>query len=313
MRTAKAERPDGRGSVQILLSTFNGASYLASLLDSVFRQDYGSFEILVRDDGSADRTSDILHAYASGKAGLHFVHADHVGFVQSFAALLALASPEAEYVALCDQDDVWQPDKLSRAVARLRRVPHGRPALYCSRLAVVDERLAPLGLSPLPRRGLSFRNALVESQAVGCTIVLNRPARSLLHEFPSEVVSHDWWIYLVVSAFGETIYDEEPTILFRQHPGNVFGITLGWADTWPAKIRQFLQPGNAQLALKQAEAFHRLHAVALSDDKRRILERFLACQSRLRTRLRYAASPEVYRQSTRDHFLLKAKIALGRV
>lgn len=303
----------GDGLAQIVLSTFNGERYLGPLLDSLLAQDHSPFEILARDDGSTDGTLELLRSYAARTPGLRVVPGRHLGFVRSFAAALELTSPAADYVALCDQDDVWRPEKLSRAVARLRHVPQGTPALYCSRLAVVDERLAPLGLSPLPRKGLSFRNALVESQSVGCTSVLNRSASEVLGTFPSEVVSHDWWIYLVVSAFGETIYDEEPTILFREHPGNVFGIKLEWADTWQTKIRQFLQPGNAHLALKQAEAFHRLHAVALSDDKLRLLERFVTSQSRFRTRLRYAASPEVYRQSARDHFLLKAKIALGRV
>jgi glycosyltransferase involved in cell wall biosynthesis len=224
--------------------------------------------------------------------------------VQSFAALLARA--DADFVAFCDQDDVWLPDKVSRAVARLERA--SGPALYCARLAIVDERLEPRGLSPVPQRGLSFANALVESQAAGCTIVLNRAARALLREFPAEVVSHDWWAYLVVSAFGETLYDERPAILFRKHSGQAFGIGTGTLDTWRMKLGQARRPG----ALKQVRAFRGEFGTRLGGEERRILERFLGAQEGLGSRLRYAVRPDVYRQSTRDQWLLRAKLVLGR-
>ena len=85
----------------------------------------------------------------------------------AFFELLEIASPTAEYLALCDQDDIWQEDKLSRAVTFLSRYPSEMPALYCSRLAIVDENLKPLKYSDVPRRRLSFRNALVENQGAG--------------------------------------------------------------------------------------------------------------------------------------------------
>ena len=250
-------------------------------------------ELLVRDDGSTDGTLELLRS-----RGLEAEPGEHVGFVRSFGALLARA--DADYVAFCDQDDVWLPDKISRAVARLEGV--SGPALYCGRLSVVDERLEPLGLSPLPRRGLSFANALVESQAAGCTIVLNREARELVGELPAEVVSHDWWAYLVVSAFGELVYDPQPAILFRKHRGQAFGIGVGAIDTLRAKLTR----GTS--VLPQVRAFEREYGDRLGEEERRILERFLQSP-----RLRYALRPDVYRQSRRDDALLRAKLALGRV
>ena len=269
------------------------------MLDSLLAQDHGSVEILVRDDGSTDGTIEILRS-----RGLEAERGEHLGFVRSFAALLARA--DADYVAFCDQDDVWLPDKLSRAVARLAGA--SGPALYCGRLAVVDERLEPVALSPLPRRGLSFANALVESQAAGCTIVLNRAGRALLREFPAEVVSHDWWTYLVVSAFGEPLFDEQPAILFRKHSGQAFGIGVGAAGTWRAKLAQARRPG----ALEQVRAFAREYGDRLGEEERRVLERFLGAQDRFGSRLSYAVRPDVYRQSTRDQWLLRAKLVLGR-
>jgi glycosyltransferase involved in cell wall biosynthesis len=284
-------------SVQILLSTYNGERFLAPLLESLRAQDA---DVLIRDDGSTDGTFGVLRSY-----GLEAERGEHVGFVRSFGALLERA--EADWVAFCDQDDVWLPGKLTRAVGQLEDV--SGPALYCGRLRVVDAGLRPLGLSPLPRRGLSFRNALVESRATGCTIVLNRAARDLVDGFPPEVVSHDWWLYLVLSAFGKTIYDEEPRVLFRKHAGQAFGIGVGALDSWRAKVAQARWPGP----LGQVRAFRDLYGERLDAEKRRVLERLLAAQDSVGSRLRYAASPDVYRQSARDQALLRAKLALGRL
>jgi hypothetical protein len=116
------------------------------------------------------------------------------------------------------------------------------------------------------------------------------------------------WAYLVVSAFGETLYDDQPAIMFRKHSGQAFGIGTGTLDTWRTKLAQAGRPG----ALKQVRAFERAYGERLGEEERRILERFLGAQDRLGSRLRYAVRPDVYRQATRDQWLLRAKLALGR-
>ena len=301
-------------TVQILLSTYNGARYLKPLMESLLAQDFPDVEILVRDDGSSDSTTDLLRAYATTRATVKVIPGIHLGFIRSFFTLLKLASPTADYLALCDQDDVWREDKVSRAVAFLRRCPSEIPALYCSRLAVVDEDLQPLKYSDLPRRGLSFRNALVENQVTGCTSLLNEATRRLLTRVPSACISHDWWMYLVVSAFGTVVYDEEPRILYRRHASNIFGVPAGKRiDRWKSKLRQFIKDGKDKRIMKQAEEFRRIYGAALPDEHRTVIERFLESRKRVRVRLRHALSCDVYRQSPRDHYLLKVRIALDRL
>jgi hypothetical protein len=155
------------------------------------------------------------------------VYGENIGFAQSFLQLLRLSSATAQYLACCDQDDVWRPDKLSRVARMLSRYPEKTPALYSSRLAVVDKHLKPLGWSRLPRKGLSFRNALVECPIAGCTMLMNRAARQvLIPTVPEQVWAHDWWIYLVVSALGTASFDPESRVLYRQHRSKVVGIRL---------------------------------------------------------------------------------------
>jgi glycosyltransferase involved in cell wall biosynthesis len=110
-------------SVQVLLSTYNGERHLRSLLESLLAQDYADITILVRDDGSIDNAPALLREYPSSLKNVEVVHGEHLGFVQSFFTLLGLASRTSKYLALCDQDDVSQTDKVSRADRTLERLP----------------------------------------------------------------------------------------------------------------------------------------------------------------------------------------------
>ena len=302
--------------VQILLSTYNGTKYLKPLMESLLDQDYPHVEILVRDDGSNDGTVGLLKEYAATRTNIKIVPGESIGFAKSFFKLLEISSPTARYIALCDQDDVWLRDKVSRAVEFLSHYPRDIPALYYSRLAVVDENLKPLGYTKLPRKGLSFCNALVEGpEGSGCTILFNQAALQLLRTFPTRVYTHDWWIYLVVSGFGNIIYDKESRILYRQHASNVFGIPFGVLEKFRAKIHRF-KTGQLQYqnAMDQAQEFMRIYGSSLPIEHKRTLEHLLENRKRFwLDRLRYALSCEVYHQSTFEHFILKALIALNRL
>lgn len=299
---------------QVLLSTYNGAAYLKPQMDSLLSQD-ARVKILVRDDGSSDGTVAILREYEATHPEIEVVCGPNVGFAQSFLHLLALSSPTADYIAFCDQDDVWQPGKVSRAAHILGQYSKETPALYCSRLTVVDESLSVLGESRILKRELSFRNALVECPTPGPTIVINHAARKLLLErIPRHIYSHDWWAYLVVSAFGKITFDLEPSILYRQHASNVVGTKVGFIRGLGVKIRRFWRIGKRQVVMKQAEEFLRLYGPALSAEQHRTLERFVgSSRKRFLGRLGYACSCDVYRQSAFDSVVLRALVLLNRL
>jgi len=301
--------------IQVLLSAYNGERYLESQLDSVLAQDVVGLSVLVRDDGSTDNTPVLLERYAAKHSSIQLLRGENIGFARSFMHLLERSSAEARYVAFCDQDDVWQPGKLSRAIDVLRTHPEQNPTLYCSRLTVVDERLSRLGSSRIPRRGLSFQNALVENGIAGCTMLMNRSARGiLLRAMPDTLVAHDWWVYLIVSAFGTVCFDPEPRILYRQHGSNVFGLRLGSMQRLLYKIRRYRRIGRFQPVVRQAEELDRLYGSSLPESARGVLRRFVhGCRKRPFGRFCYACSGEIYRQSALDNLVLKALITLKRL
>ena len=135
----------------VLLSTYDGARYLPEQLDSLLRQGFGHWTLLWRDDGSSDGTVPVMRAFAAGagagRCRMAGGTANHLGIAASFLTLLRQVPPGTS-AAFADQDDIWLPEKLQRGADALAAGPPERPALYFARQQLVDEALAPLGLSP---------------------------------------------------------------------------------------------------------------------------------------------------------------------
>ena len=232
-RQSTAQRtPNGTatqsGRVAILLSTYNGEAFLPAQLRSLSAQSHRDWRLYWRDDGSGDRSMELVQAFAADLGGERTVRlkGPPVGPAASFLTLLRSAQTgDCDSVAFMDQDDVWLPDKLARGLAALATVPAEIPALYCARQTLVDAGLRPIGESRRLRRPAGFPAALTQNIATGCTIMLNRPAVALISASrPPVVCMHDWWCYLLVAAAGgQILCDTEPVVLYRQHGANVVG------------------------------------------------------------------------------------------
>ena len=227
-RSFKYSRPH----VAILLGTHCGASFLTEQLDSITKQSYKNLRVWASDDGSDDGTQDLLAQYQSSweEGCITIRSGPKQGFVSNFLSLICNPDMRANYFAFCDQDDLWETDKLTKALSALNDVPHDIPALYCSRTKIVDENGRLLKFSPLFQKPPSFANALVQNIGGGNTMVMNKAARNLLCKAGMKnVVSHDWWTYQLISGAGGTvIYDPHPSILYRQHGNNHIGANSGW-------------------------------------------------------------------------------------
>ena len=259
--------------VAVLMCTMQGQHFLAEQLNSIATQTHPRWAIWASDDGSDDHTHAILEYYQShwgeDRISIHAGPAE--GSTANFLSLTCRADIDADYFAYADQDDVWESDKLERAVNWLKTVPDGVPALYGSRTLLVDARNQHIGYSPLFDREPDFRNALVQSIAGGNTMVFNRAARDLLRQAGEnvEAVTHDWWAYmLVTSCGGQVHYDPYPTVRYRQHDANQFGSNVdpvaqlkrarlllqgrfrGWVDSNVRalqRVRHLMTPANQRV------------------------------------------------------------------
>ena len=227
------DRPMLHPKVVIFMGTHNGERYLAEQLDSICSQTHQNWALCISDDGSNDNTRKILQDYQHrfGEAMFSIQSGPCKGFSANFLSLVCKNNREGSYFAFSDQDDIWEPNKLQKAVNWLNTIPEDVPALYCARTKLINQTGKLIGHSPLFKNPPLFLNALIQSVGGGNTMVFNKVALNLLREAGENIniVAHDWWTYMVVSGAGGIVfYDPQPTLLYRQHDNNLIGSNIGW-------------------------------------------------------------------------------------
>lgn len=221
--------------VEILMTTYNGERYLREQIDSILRQSYKGWRLLISDDGSTDHTSDIIEEYQAQypqqisrvRLGKRFGHAR-----EHFFALMQAST--ADVVFFCDQDDVWLPEKTERTLRALgdAQQMYGKdvPLLVYTDVTPVNESLEPICPSLMQMQqqnpnAVDYRNILFQNIVTGCTSAANRALIELAARCAdiANTVMHDWWLALVAARFGKLVYVDACTLLYRQHIGNSVG------------------------------------------------------------------------------------------
>lgn len=219
--------------IEILLSSYNGARWIDQQIESIANQNCVDWLLTVRDDGSSDDTVQRLQAwkYKLGDKMRILPSEGNVGVVRSFEILLEQSI--GEYVMMCDQDDVWLPEKVQVTYERMLEVEAknpGKAVLVFTSVELVDGELRPLGTTFFQQNrfdfpfALEFNNICVCNCIAGCTAMINREAVRLSLPFGKHSPYHDWWIAARVSKHGILSVIEEPMMLYRQHGDNACGM-----------------------------------------------------------------------------------------
>lgn len=259
-----------RETIEIVLATYNGARFLPELLASLEKQTDDNWRLLVRDDNSSDDTAGIIRAWSARFEGRLLLLEDGCGTLgasRNFAELLFRST--ALYVACCDQDDVWSPDRLELTRRALAGSERDRgvetPTLVHTDLEVVDSNLRTIAPSLWRYQKLKPANsedpgrAAVQNGVTGCTILMNRALLDLAMPIPAEAVMHDWWLAIVAAASGVVIGIPERTVRYRQHGGNELGAQGRDLLIIMRRVHRFLDPSelreSVQVSSLQARAF----------------------------------------------------------
>jgi rhamnosyltransferase len=298
------------------MSTFNGEEYLPEQLDSILSQKGVDIKIVVRDDGSTDRTLDILKTYQQ-KYGCISIESDggNLKPCRSFLKLIS-ENTESDYFALSDQDDIWDDNKLFSAISKLADLPEEKPAMYFSNLRIVDSNNKFYRNSHSSRRDLKNKyNALIATAATGCTIVYNRRLAQIAAKVKPRTFSmHDTWIYMTCAFFGNIVYDFEPHINYRQHGNNVIGTSLT-KNRFPKFSNELkrLFNRNLQPRYDNAVEFLREFGTELSGED---LDKVLEVVNYKRTReskRKLLSDPDIIPDDRFNRFRIKMLIYLGIV
>ncbi|MGN0779592.1 MAG: glycosyltransferase family 2 protein [Aristaeellaceae bacterium] len=279
-------------TLDVLLAVYNGAAYLPQQLDSLSGQDDPAFAVLMQDDGSTDASPALLCAAAAQDSRFHLAQESgrHLGAKGNFISLIRQA--QGDYTALCDQDDVWEPNRLSRCRHALEeaeaRWGADTPLLVHSDCRLMDAQGQITQESFFRHQGwdpaaVTLSRLLVQNNVTGCTLMMNAALRRLVaaHGDPDTMYMHDWFIALTAAAFGHIVFLNEPLVRYRQHGVNVMGASRQSLVRRGVKALGAWQKGRERIAMtyRHARAFRDAYGTALPEQAAAMIDRYLATQS----------------------------------
>lgn len=269
--------------VSIVLATYNGASYVEEQIDSILKNTFTDWTLEIYDDGSTDRTLEILEEYQNQYPDKIVVYRnyDNLGVTLNFLEGVRRAS--GEYIMFCDQDDVWLPDKIEKTLQRLkeREAERGKstPIVVFTDAKLVDGVLRTIsdsffGYNGLDTQKLDLAHLLIENKVIGCTTMFNKALAEKLFRLPVNARYHDWWIGLVGATFGEVNFLDEPTMLYRQHGDNAVGAQSFWRYVI-SRIKNLKEQRQSLIENeRQAWEFYEIYKDMLLEEQGQIIRDF---------------------------------------
>ena len=230
--------------VNIVLSTYNGARFLAEQLESIQKQTFTDWQLLIRDDGSTDITPQIIAEFVKADPRIHFINEhdrQNFGVIKNFFTLVKYE--KADYYFFSDQDDVWLPDKMATMLDEVIHHDKSQPLMIYMDLSVVDQDLnvthPSMICSQSHHANTTLLAELTENTVTGGVAMINH-ALAEKWEDTDDVIMHDWYLALLATATGKLVYIDKPGELYRQHDNNVLG-----ARTFRKRLAKWLNPLQA--------------------------------------------------------------------
>ena len=215
--------------ISVLLCTYNGEKYLREQLESLISQADCCTCIVAHDDGSSDNSVKILNEY-----GIRVSGDEHLGAARGFFYLLE-NSPGTDFYAFCDQDDVWDKDKLRSGMAAIEGCDG--PAIYSCSSRIIDEK-GDFVMYHSHNNSRSLSSRLFYASIAGNTMVFNKSLKDIaLKHIPNRLIMHDsWLVKLCIAVGGTLILDEMPHIDYRIHGSNSVGVEMSLTQ----KMKKFV-------------------------------------------------------------------------
>ena len=293
------------------MCTYNGEKYLQDQINSILKQK-GDFELklIIREDGSSDRTIDILKGYETNPR-VKIKFGNNKGPALGFMELLH-GNKGYDFYAFSDQDDVWNPDKLLRGISKLSS-KYG-PSVYFANAQLVDAQLNPLNINVYKKSPqLDFKSLSCCGGILGCTIVFNNKIAKIIQnsKLPQKIIMHDFYVSEVCKMInGEVIYDPKCVMLYRQHENNVIGVSYGVFSKVTSRFKEIFSKPNVGVD-EQAGDILTNYTEYLNVEKLRWLRKVKNYNNNFYTRLNLALSSDLRFVNKHQKLRIRFSILMG--
>ncbi|MDD2725316.1 MAG: glycosyltransferase [Methylovulum sp.] len=207
--------------VSVVIATFNGGRFLQEQLNSIIRQTHQNLEIIAIDDCSTDNTASILSDYAAQYPNFTFVkNEQNIGYQKNFEKGFLLA--KGEFIAPCDQDDIWLPTKIEVLLNNIGN----HPIAYCDS-NFINHSGELLGEKMSDAKALiDFDDPImfvVGGSVAGHAMLITKQLVMETLPFPDKIMPHDYWLAFVATFYGSLKFIDQALVLYRRHDSNLFG------------------------------------------------------------------------------------------
>lgn len=295
--------------VNVLISTYNGEKYIEQQIESIKQQSYKNIEIYVRDDGSKDRTIEILEHYDK-KNEIKLLIGKNVGYGRSFLELLKIAE-EGDYWAFCDQDDLWLPDKVKWAVEWLEQQDPELPLLFNNAYECVSENLKDiLSIHLPPKYNFDFRRALTDCLYQGFAVTFNRQLRKLMLKGDiTNISSHDWWANILVAKYGRSYFDDKIAVKHRRLNTSMSSMSMKNRINW---LKKTFVSGNSDIK-SCAKAYTFIFDYDITDKDFKIAKWFAHDSYCLKDSIKKAFYPKRWRAQLSSEIVVRVLMLMGKI
>lgn len=274
--------------ISIAMTTYNGEKYLHEQIKSILLQSFADFELVICDDCSTDTTKEIIENYCKLDNRITFcVNESNLGFMKNFEKVISLC--KGEYIALCDQDDIWMPNHLE---ILYEKILEKECSLVGGNALLVDGDNNSLNTllinnQNIPNVASEYENMLLYRNIFqGAAIMFEKKILSDALPFPNEIRFHDWWLALIASEKKGVYYVNEPVLRYRQHGYNVTGFHSN--DTLKQKIKNFFtndMKHNNEMLIKMLKSF--IHISKKEETINCVIEYLYNCNNKNLKAIRY--------------------------
>lgn len=203
--------------ISVAMAAYNGSKYIKEQVASIMPQLGQADELIISCDPSTDRTWDIINEQCQSDPRIKAYRGPGAGVIANFQN--AIEACQGDYIFLCDQDDIWCPNKVTD-ILECFAATNADVILHDAIIVNQDLICQQSSYFEINHTGSGYLKNIIKNGFIGCCMAFKRSFRSIIIPFPRSIPMHDQWIGLLGLKYGKVVYLRKPLIYYRRHSDN---------------------------------------------------------------------------------------------